>query len=481
MVLDYSKFANIDVSDDDAPTPPVERYKGPSLEASAYAKRVVERQRKARAKGTAKACVGDDWKDVDDVFKGDAATFEPQQRHGRCIRWGLPVIDPVKALRRRGVVRELYADKPKDWRPAPERQFVNALMRRRKKAQATSGRIELQVEVAAFLQEGPIQPLKPPVQRIIRCDASYSLAQAHACCLAPSLGFTGKQPYAYVDFKDGATWTPLGGKAPGYYERGTDAVERDAHLSVVLDGLDPRSKKLGELLRQKGDTVGYLYGGGEDAFEHTITLVSIVDDENKGVVVVSGVGGCPDEAGGPNNNYQKQVLDRLIACGSQRYAGRRVALQQRCRVFINGDWLAGRVVAHRGAEGEAYHVLLDNDRKVAVRRDAPELIEPEEESDDEDDDRTRLYEDACRARDNAVNYEGRFEPELFGVMAAQARVGRARSRGDGPRGERVCVMCGASKCFACGACGLSAYCGAVCQKRDYGAHYVVCKAARKDA
>ena len=115
-----------------------------------------------------------------------------------------------------------------------------------------------------------------------------------------------------------------------------------------------------------------------------------------------------------------------------------------------------------------------------MRRDAPELIEPEEESDDDEDDRTRLYEDACRARDNAANYEGRFEPELFGVMAAQARVGRARSRGDGPRGERVCVMCGASKCFACGACGLSAYCGAVCQKRDYGAHYVVCKAARKD-
>ena len=80
---------------------------------------------------------------------------------------------------------------------------------------------------------------------------------------------------------------------------------------------------------------------------------------------------------------------------------------------------------------------------------------------------------------NAANYEGRFEPELFGVMAAQARVGKARMKSDGPRGERVCVMCGASKCFACGACGLSAYCGAVCQKRDYGAHYVVCKAARK--
>ena len=103
------------------------------------------------------------------------------------------------------------------------------------------------MEVKAFLQEGPIQPLKPPVQRIIRCDASYSLAQAHACCLAPSLGFTGKQPYAYVDFKDGCTWTPLGGKAPGYYERGTDAVERDAHLALVLDGLDPRSTKLGEM------------------------------------------------------------------------------------------------------------------------------------------------------------------------------------------------------------------------------------------
>ena len=132
MVLDYSRFDNLDVSDDDAPKP-VERYRGPSLEASAYARKVVERQRKARAKGTAKACVGDDWKDVDDVFKGDASVFKPQQRHGRCIRWGLPVVDPVKALRRRGVVRELYADKPKDWRPAPERQFVNALMRRRKK------------------------------------------------------------------------------------------------------------------------------------------------------------------------------------------------------------------------------------------------------------------------------------------------------------------------------------------------------------
>ena len=42
MVLDYSKFDNLDVSDDDAPKP-VERYKGPSTEASAYARKVVER------------------------------------------------------------------------------------------------------------------------------------------------------------------------------------------------------------------------------------------------------------------------------------------------------------------------------------------------------------------------------------------------------------------------------------------------------
>ena len=68
---------------------------------------------------------------------------------------------------------------------------------------------------------------------------------------------------------------------------------------MVLDGLDPRSAKLGELLRQKGDTVGYVYGRGEDAFEHTMTFVKAADDHDKGVVVVSGVGGCPDEAGGP--------------------------------------------------------------------------------------------------------------------------------------------------------------------------------------
>ena len=106
-----------------------------------------------------------------------------------------------------------------------------------------------------------------------------------------------RQPYAYL-ISQMVRPGRRGGKAPGYYERGTDAVERDAHLALVLDGLDPRSTKLGEVLRKEGDTVGYLYGGGEDAFEHTITLVSIVDDENKGVVVVSGVGGCPDEAGG---------------------------------------------------------------------------------------------------------------------------------------------------------------------------------------
>ena len=76
MVLDYSKFDNLDVSDDDAPKP-VERYKGPSREASAYARKVVERQRKARQRGTAKACAGDDWKDVDDVFKGDASVDGP--------------------------------------------------------------------------------------------------------------------------------------------------------------------------------------------------------------------------------------------------------------------------------------------------------------------------------------------------------------------------------------------------------------------
>ena len=49
----------------------------------------------------------------------------------------------------------------------------------------------------------------------------------------------GESTARAFDFKDGATWTPLGGKAPGYYERGTDAVERDAHLALVLDGLDP--------------------------------------------------------------------------------------------------------------------------------------------------------------------------------------------------------------------------------------------------
>ena len=121
-------------------------------------------------------------------------------------------------------------------------------------------------------------------------------------------------------------------------------------------------------------------------------------------------------------------------------------------------------------------MLLDNDRKVAVRRDAPELIEPEEESDDDEDDKdAALEDDACRALDNAANYEGRFEPELFGVMAAQGRVGRARSRGDGPRGGRVCVMCGrlgAAKCSwwkACGACATTGHtCGAVCQSATTG-------------
>ena len=79
MVLDYSKFANIDVSDDDAPTPPVERYKGPSLEASAYAKRVVERQRKARQKRgqkvTPRACAPRPGRAACGVRRWNAITF----------------------------------------------------------------------------------------------------------------------------------------------------------------------------------------------------------------------------------------------------------------------------------------------------------------------------------------------------------------------------------------------------------------------
>ena len=86
MVLDYSKFANIDVSDDDAPTP-VERYEA-VLEASAYASELWSGSEKRSQKGTA-SIVGGDWRRRR-VLKNDAATFEPQQRHGRCIRWGLP-------------------------------------------------------------------------------------------------------------------------------------------------------------------------------------------------------------------------------------------------------------------------------------------------------------------------------------------------------------------------------------------------------
>ena len=47
---DYSKFDNLDVSDDEPPLRPDQRYSGPSAGGSAYAKQVVERQRAARAK-----------------------------------------------------------------------------------------------------------------------------------------------------------------------------------------------------------------------------------------------------------------------------------------------------------------------------------------------------------------------------------------------------------------------------------------------
>ena len=481
---DYSKFDNLDVSDDEPPLRPDQRYSGPSAGGSAYAKQVVERQRAARAKPQqARACAGDNMHDVSDVYRGDAHAFTPLLRDGRCLRWGLPAQDPATNLKRRAVTRELYADTVGDWRPAPERQFVQALMRRKVRALRAAppleGRLELRIEVATFRSEGLIKPLRPPVYRVLRCDAAYSLAQSHAACFAPALGWTGEAPYAFVDLSDGATWTPEGGKAPGHYDRGLDTVDRDAHLAVVTDGLDPRKTRLGDVLRKKGDVLGYCYGRGEDAWEHTVTVVQVVDEATPGVVIMSGAGGCPDERGGPNSNYQTQVLDRLLACGSERYASRRISLQGRCHVFIAKEWKGGRVVSHRGPHDEAYHVMLDEGKKVAVKRDAPELIEPEGESDEDENVCARLFEDACRARDRAPNYEGRFEPEAFDLRAARRRVVLSRSN-IGPRGERVCVVCGAAKSFACGACGLSAYCGLLCQGQDFRAHCKVCTKVRKE-
>ena len=136
MVLDYSRFDNLDVSDDDAPKP-VERYKGPSREASAStleklssgnAKRAREAPRRRVSETT-----GRTWTTS---LRATRLFSSPNNDTGGVYGGAACCGSCQSSLRRRGVVKELYADKPKDWRPAPERQFVNALMRRRKKAPA---------------------------------------------------------------------------------------------------------------------------------------------------------------------------------------------------------------------------------------------------------------------------------------------------------------------------------------------------------
>ena len=498
----YKRWESFDESDGEEA--PIEVHRGPSEAALRKAREVVARTSQAKKLGDAKGksafvrvAAGDDLADLDPVFLGDPGAYEAAKVLGVATHWGLDGSDAARDKRER---RRLSSEFLYRGSVSPERQFVRALMARKraaleKRARATEQDLEICVRVCGHGSRGG-----SPIWRQLRISGSLSLAQLHDV-LVPAVGWCRelRRGYWFMDYGDGATWCP--------HDDLDAAGAREAAVAFV-EGMDPRATAVGNVLVEAGDALGYTYDP-EAQWAHEVCLVKAHSAPRSchGARLLDGACRCPDEGGRGNDAYEAQVLKPWVAAGHAvdgaappRFAvGRRVTAEAPLEDGAESSaadevllgqapqpWITG-VVAATGVDQDgatyAYAIAVDDAPAGAppllVLFDSDDSVKAvDDDPPDNQATAARQLYDACRRRDAAPNVPPgtRFDPGDFDLHRHRAQLRAALRDHAKPRDDRVCARCGSPRGLqTCAACKSLAYCSRDCHRADWPVHKPECQ------
>ena len=165
--------------------------------------------------------------------------------------------------------------------------------------------------------------LNPTIWRTFRCSSGINLDVFQDKVLQPIFGWS-RNYHAYWFEKYPQ---PKSGKEYYYCPKYGGIAEYPDLMSWgdrAEDGehLDPRKYTLGDLFQKAGDACRYVYDFG-DFWVHSLTCEQVIpydesveddDSETKfgAIQVLNGAMQCPDEDGRGSEDYQEEVLDKLL-------------------------------------------------------------------------------------------------------------------------------------------------------------------------
>jgi len=232
-----------------------------------------------------------------------AESFTPRKWPGEkfLMRWGLPpiweaAIAKDEKTRADMTCKRMVADS-KSKNETPEEQFVEKLMQR-KLMDLSKARIDPNSSPDLVLKI-ELVGTDPLIWRRFQCPAAVPLFTLADKILAPVMGWARNyHAHTFVDRNDGAHFGPTKIMT-------VDMIHVKGHIHKMIDD---RDVQLGQLLKSKGDTIGWVYDLG-DWWEHQIVLEDVV--KSSGVALLGGEMSCPAEDWEGNEVWQETVMKQL--------------------------------------------------------------------------------------------------------------------------------------------------------------------------
>jgi len=232
-----------------------------------------------------------------------AESFTPRKWPGDkfLMRWGLPPIWEAAIARdektRVDITCQRMVADSKLKNGSPEEQFVDKLIINKLK-ELSKTRID-SASCHDLVLKIELVGTDPPIWRRFQCPAAVPLFTLADKILAPVMGWLRNyHAYTFVDRTDGAHFGPTKLMT-------VDMMNVKGHIHKMMDDSDVQ---VGQLLKKKGDTLGWVYNLG-DWWEHQIVLEEVVD--SSGVALLGGEMSCPAEDWGGNEVWQGTMLNKL--------------------------------------------------------------------------------------------------------------------------------------------------------------------------
>ena len=184
-----------------------------------------------------------------------------------------------------------------DGKPAPQIQFVEQLMEL-KKEKLEESRLDPE-NCPDLVLKVELLGTKPRIWRRVQVPAAIPLFTLADKVLTPVMGWVRNfHAYTFVDVRDGAHFGPVR----------MNAIDMCHIVSSFYAMMDDEKVQLGQLAREKGDQLVWVYDLG-DYWEHRITVEKLAAPS--GVRLLDGDMACPAENFRGNKVWQEEVLDLL--------------------------------------------------------------------------------------------------------------------------------------------------------------------------